>query len=80
MPCRVCSIGFSRVSRVSVGMLPILNLDASTFAGSKAPAMIESHSATHSSQMKMKPGPAISFFTSCCDFRQNEQCSGSLPA
>ena len=41
---------------------------------------IASQSATHSSQMKIDPGPAISFFTSYCDFRQNEQCSGALSA
>ena len=35
--------------------------------------MISSQRATHSSQMKMPAGPAISFFTSCCDLKQKEQ-------
>jgi hypothetical protein len=37
------------------------------------PAMIPLHSSTHSSQMKMLPGPAINLQTSRCDLKQKEQ-------
>ncbi len=36
--------------------------------------MMSMQSSTHSSQMNTV-GPAISFFTSCCDLPQNEQYS-----
>jgi hypothetical protein len=39
--------------------------------------MISLHSATHSSQMKMPPGPPIKVKACSCDFVQNEQCATS---
>jgi len=36
-------------------------------------AMIPLHSFTHSSQMKMLPGPAINLLISRCDLKQKEQ-------
>jgi hypothetical protein len=41
--------------------------------------MIPTHRATQLSQMKTA-GPAINFFTSCCDFPQNEQKSAPAGA
>src|SRR5579871_1706534 len=71
--------GLSNAMMRSVGRLSIQRNWAGGAPGSagglaSSSAMILTQSATQASQMKIA-GPAISFFTSCWDFPQNEQCS-----
>ena len=54
-----------------VGRSDLADLAAGDSAGTSS-RMMSLHSSMHSSQMNTD-GPAISFFTSCCDLPQNEQ-------